>query len=165
MATYYNIEMIGRVAQDSEIPQGEYGGRRAIFINKSKDIQYNIKTLSTRNGVSEETFIGYISSIRNLEFVDDEYSTDEDRIQAFADFYMQRLFVFTYKVDAMGYKKVETADIVRRPQKIDKDSRFVAIPCFSAKSNCDSVNDFPLFKSYDNFQEFWQAIIDGKWCN
>ena len=162
MATYYNIEMIGRVAQDSEIPQGEYGGRRAIFINKSKDIQYNIKTLSSRNGVSEETFIGYISSIRNLEFVDDEYGTDEDRIQAFADFYMQRLFVFTYKVDAMGYKKVETADIVRRPQKVDKDSRFVAIPCFSGKSNCDSVNDFPLFKSYDSFQEFWQAIIDGK---
>ena len=162
MATYYNIEMIGRVAQDSEIPQGEYGGRRAIFINKSKDIQYNIKTLSSRNGVSEETFIGYISSIRNLEFVDDEYGTDEDRIQAFADFYMQRLFVFTYKVDAMGYKKVETADIVRRPQKVDKDSRFVAIPCFSGKSDCDSVYDFPLFKSYDSFQEFWQAIIDGK---
>lgn len=162
MATYYNIEMIGRVAQDSEIPQGEYGGRRAIFINKSKDIQYNIKTLSSRNGVSEETFIGYISSIRNLEFVDDEYDTDEDRIQAFADFYMQRLFVFTYKVDAMGYKKVETADIVRRPQKVDKDSRFVAIPCFSGKSDCDSVYDFPLFKSYDSFQEFWQAIIDGK---
>jgi len=162
MATYYNIEMIGRVAQDSEIPQGEYGGRRAIFINKSKDIQYNIKTLSSRNGVSEETFIGYISSIRNLEFVDDEYGTDEDRIQAFADFYMQRLFVFTYKVDAMGYKKVETADIVRRPQKVDKDSRFVAVPCFSGKSDCDSVYDFPLFKSYDSFQEFWQAIIDGK---
>lgn len=162
MATYYNIEMIGRVAQDSEIPQGEYGGRRAIFINKSKDIQYNIKTLSSRNGVSEETFIGYISSIRNLEFVDDEYGTDEDRIQAFSDFYMQRLFVFTYKVDAMGYKKVETADIVRRPQKVDKDSRFVAIPCFSEKSDCDSVYDFPLFKSYDSFQEFWQAIIDGK---
>lgn len=162
MATYYNIEMIGRVAQDSEIPQGEYGGRRAIFINKSKDIQYNIKTLSSRNGVSEETFIGYISSIRNLEFVDDEYGTDEDRIQAFSDFYMQRLFVFTYKVDAMGYKKVETADIVRRPQKVDKDSRFVAIPCFSGKSDCDSVYDFPLFKSYDSFQEFWQAIIDGK---
>lgn len=162
MATYYNIEMIGRVAQDSEIPQGEYGGRRAIFINKSKDIQYNIKTLSSRNGVSEETFIGYISSIRNLEFVDDEYGTDEDRIQAFSDFYMQRLFVFTYKVDAMGYKKVETADVVRRPQKVDKDSRFVAIPCFSGKSDCDSVYDFPLFKSYDSFQEFWQAIIDGK---
>lgn len=162
MATYYNIEMIGRVAQDSEIPQGEYGGRRAIFINKSKDIQYNIKTLSSRNGVSEETFIGYISSIRNREFVDDEYGTDEDRIQAFSDFYMQRLFVFTYKVDAMGYKKVETADIVRRPQKVDKDSRFVAIPCFSGKSDCDSVYDFPLFKSYDSFQEFWQAIIDGK---
>ena len=162
MPTYYNIEMIGRVAQDSEIPQGEYGGRRAIFINKSKDIQYNIKTLSSRNGVSEETFIGYISSIRNLEFVDDEYGTDEDRIQAFSDFYMQRLFVFTYKVDAMGYKKVETADIVRRPQKVDKDSRFVAIPCFSGKSDCDSVYDFPLFKSYDIFQEFWQAIIDGK---
>lgn len=162
MATYYNIEMIGRVAQDSEIPQGEYGGRRAIFINKSKDIQYNIKTLSSRNGVSEETFIGYISSIRNLEFVDDEYGTDEDRIQAFSDFYMQRLFVFTYKVDAMGYKKVETADIVRRPQKVDKDSRFVAVPCFSGKSDCDSVYDFPLFKSYDSFQEFWQAIIDGK---
>ena len=162
MPTYYNIEMIGRVAQDSEIPQGEYGGRRAIFINKSKDIQYNIKTLSSRNGVSEETFIGYISSIRNLEFVDDEYGSDEDRIQAFSDFYMQRLFVFTYKVDAMGYKKVETADIVRRPQKVDKDSRFVAIPCFSGKSDCDSVYDFPLFKSYDIFQEFWQAIIDGK---
>jgi len=164
MATYSkycNIEMIGRIAQDSEIPQAEYG-RRAIFINKSRDIQYNVKALSTRNGVNDEIFTGYISSIRNLEFVDDEYGSAEDRIRAFSDFYTQRLFVFTYKIDAMGYKKVETADIVRRPQKVDKDSRFVAIPCFSGKSDCDSVNDFPLFKSYDSFQEFWQAIIDGK---
>ncbi|MCI9128132.1 MAG: AAA domain-containing protein [Eubacterium sp.] len=165
MATYYNIEMIGRIAQDSEIPQAEYGGRlrRAIFINKSQDIQYNVKSLSTRNGIDDETFIGYISSIRNLEFVDDEYDTDnEDRIRAFSDFYTQRLFVFTYKVDAMGYKKVDTADVVRRPQKVDQDSRFVAIPCFSGKSDCDNVKDFPLFKSYDSFQEFWQAIIEGK---
>lgn len=162
MVTYCNIEMIGRIAQDSEIPQAEYGVRRAIFINKSKDIQYNVKALSTRNGINDETFTGYISSIRNLEFVDDEYGAPEDRIRAFSDFYTQRLFVFTYKVDAMGYKKVETADIVRCPKKVDKDSRFVAIPCFSGKSDCDSVNDFPLFKSYDSFQEFWQAIIDGK---
>lgn len=163
MATYYNIEMIGRIAQDKEIPQVEYGFRRPIFINKSKDIQYNVKTLSTRNGVNDETFIGYISSIRNLEFVDDEYSTDEERIQAFSDFYTQRLFVFTYKVDAMGYKKVETADIVRYPQKVDKDSTFVAVPCFSGKSDLDSVNDFPLFKTYENFQDFREAIIEGKW--
>lgn len=162
MAKYYNIEMIGRIAQDNEVPQVEYGVRRAIFINKSKDIQYNVRTLSTRNGVDDEIFIGYTSSIRNLEFVDDEYGVDENRITAFSEFYKQRLFVFTYKVDAAGYKKVESADVVRRPQKIDENSRFVAIPCFSGKSNCDIVDGVPLFKTYDSYQEFKQALINGK---
>lgn len=76
---FKHIEMVGRLAKDEEIKGFEDYGRTAVFINKPGDIQYKIKSLSTKNDVAEEQFTGYISSIRNLEFVDDQYSAPEYR--------------------------------------------------------------------------------------
>lgn len=163
MATYYNIEMIGRLAQDNEIPQGKYGVRNPVFINNSGDIQYNVKSLSTMNGINDEIFTGYTDSIQDLEFVDDEYDTEDHRIEAFTEYYANHhLFVFTHKTDAAGYKKVDSADIVRWPFKIDENSRFVAIPCFCGKSKCDSVGGYFLYKGYEDYDEFLEFIKEGK---
>ena len=107
--------MVGRLAKDEEIKGFEDYGRTAVFINKPGDIQYKIKSLSTKNDVAEEQFTGYISSIRNLEFVDDQYSAPEDRVKAFSDFYSKSLFVFSHKIDSMGNVKVDVADVLTRP--------------------------------------------------
>ena len=102
MADHYNIEMIGRLATDAEVPF-----RNAVIINNSNEIQYNIRTLSTQNGVKEEIFTGYINSIRNIgpfDFEDDESESDENRIAAFLKYCSDKLFVFTHK------KLVKAAD-------------------------------------------------------
>ena len=80
---FKHIEMVGRLAKDEEIKGFEDYGRTAVFINKPGDIQYKIKSLSTKNDVAEEQFTGYISSIRNLEFVDDQYSAKQKNFSHF----------------------------------------------------------------------------------
>ena len=151
---FKHIEMVGRLAKDEEIKGFEDYGRTAVFINKPGDIQYKIKSLSTKNDVAEEQFTGDISSIRNLEFVDDQYSAPEDRVKAFSDFYSKSLFVFSHKIDSMGNVKVDVADVLTRPLVIDENTKFVAIPCFSGKTQCDKIDangSWPLFREYDNF--------------
>ena len=88
------IEMVGRLAKDDEIIGYD---RTAVFINKPGDIQYKVKSLSAKNGIAEELFTGYISSIRNLNFVDDQYGNRDDRINAFSEHYSKSLFVFSHK--------------------------------------------------------------------
>lgn len=160
--TFRHIEMIGRLAKNEEIRRYEDDDRTAVFINKPGDIQYKVKTLSTKNDIKEEMFTGYLSSIRNLEFIDDQYGTPEDRVDAFSDFYSKSLFVFSHKIDGMGNSKIDTTDIIPCPSKISQDSRFVAVPCFSGKSDCDAVNNVQLFKTYDNYSQFMQLLIEGK---
>lgn len=160
--TFRHIEMIGRLAKNEEIRRYEDDDRTAVFINKPGDIQYKVKTLSTKNDIKEELFIGYLSSIRNLEFIDDQYGAPEDRVEAFSDFYSKSLFVFSHKIDGMGNSKIDTTDIIPCPSKISQDCRFVAVPCFSGKSDCDAVNNVQLFKTYDNYSQFMQLLIEGK---
>ena len=153
------IEMVGRLAKDDEIKQY---GRTAVFINKPGDIQYKVKSLSIKNDITEELFTGYISSIRNLDFVDDQYGDSEDRIKAFSEHYAKSLFVFSHKIDAMGNYKIDVADIVTRSSKISDNSQFIAIPCFSSKTECDSVNTVQLFRTYNDYSQFIHLLLEGK---
>ena len=159
---FKHIEMVGRLAKDEEIKGFEDYGRTAVFINKPGDIQYKIKSLSTKNDVAEEQFTGYISSIRNLEFVDDQYSAPEDRVKAFSDFYSKSLFVFSHKIDSMGNVKVDVADVLTRPLVIDENTKFVAIPYFSGKTQCDKISSCLLFsiirKGANNFKKNYNAV-------
>lgn len=156
---YKRIEMVGRLAKDSEV---EGHDRTAVFINRRHDIQYNVRTLSTRNDVNVDQFVGYISSISNLDFVDDQYGTPEERINAFTDFYGKSLFVFSHKVDLRGNNIIDVADVVPRPSKASETSKFIAIPCFSSKTDCDIVNNVQLFKTYDNYLDFQRLLLEGK---
>lgn len=156
---YKRIEMVGRLAKDSEV---EGHDRTAVFINRRRDIQYNVRTLSTRNDVNVEQFVGYISSISNLDFVDDQYGTPEERVNAFTDFYGKSLFVFSHKVDLRGNNIIDVADVVPRPSKASETSKFIAIPCFSSKTDCDIVNNVQLFKTYDNYLDFQRLLLEGK---
>lgn len=159
---FKHIEMVGRLAKDDEIKRFEADARTAVFINNPGDIQYSVKSLSTQNDVAEEQFTGYISSIRNLDFVDDQYASDEERINKFSNHYKNTLFVFSHKMDTVGNIKIDMADIVARPSKVTDDSRFVAVPCFSAKSDCDEVNNMALFRKYETYDQFKQMLLDKK---
>lgn len=159
---YKQIEMIGRLAQDSEV---EGRNRTAVFINNRREIQYNVKTLSTRNDVAEELVTGYISSIRDLRYADDQYDKDEERMKAFSNFYANSLFVFSPTIDHQG-NKIFIADgdavIVARPPKASDNSKFIAIPCFSSKADYDIVNGVQLFKTYNNYLDFQGLLLEGK---
>lgn len=166
---YKHVEMVGRLAKDEEIKGVEGQRRTAVFINKSGYIQYKVKTLSTKNDVEEDQFTGYTNSIRNfeknLEFVDDQYSAPEERIKAFSDFYSKYLFIFSHKIDSVGNVKIDIADVVARPPAIDENTKFVAIPCFAGKTQCDKIDanaGWPLFREYDSFNEFYKCLLDGK---
>ena len=156
------IEMVGRLAKDNEIKRYEDDDRTAVFINNPGDIQYKVKSLSTKNDIDEDFFIGYVDSINNLDFVDDQYADRDNRVSSFLDFYSKSLFVFSHKVDAMGNYKINSADIVPRPSKISDNSRFIAIPCFSSKNECDSVNNVQLFRTYNNYSQFCSLLMEGK---
>ena len=71
---FKHIEMVGRLAKDEEIKGFEDYGRTAVFINKPGDIQYKIKSLSTKNDVSEEQFTGYINSLLSCQVVNSVFS-------------------------------------------------------------------------------------------
>lgn len=160
-----HLEMVGRLADDQEIKGYALYGRTSVFINTQKELQYTIKSISVRNEVAGDQFTGYISSIRNLDFVDDQYSSDEERIQKFIDFYKDSLFVFSYAIDPSGNWKIDKNDTDIIPNgriNVKKDSRFVAIPCFSGKSNCDEVQNVALFRKYDSFDQFKKMLYEKK---
>lgn len=65
----------------------------------------------------------------------------------------------------MGNVKVDVADVLTRPLVIDENTKFVAIPCFSGKTQCDKIDangSWPLFREYDNFGEFFQRLVENK---
>jgi len=163
---YKHIEMIGRLAKDEEIKGFAAYGRTAVFINTRGEIQYNVKSLSVNNDINEEQFTGYIDSVQNLgSFVDDQYSTAEERVNKFSEYYSESLFVFSHKVDSMGNQKIDSAEVVPYPEKVDKNSKFVAIPCFSGKWDCDEIranNHWQLFREYENFSGFYDCLIQNQ---
>lgn len=166
---FKRIEMVGRLAKDEEIGYG----RKAVFINKYYSIQYIIKSLSTKNDIAEDQFTGYTNTIRNFEnskFVDDEYSDPEERERAFTDYYSKRLFIFSHVIDSYGNIKIDMSDVLEPDAverlAIDERTKFIALPCFSGKTQYDKSSgpkgDWPLFREYDNFEEFFQRLVENK---
>lgn len=164
-AEYYNLEIIGRLATEDEVPYPH-----AVIVNRSNEIQYNIKVLSSKSGIPTEIITGYIDRISNLEphdYEDDEYADENERIEDFLRYYKDRLFIFTYRKVPTGFMCVETAYVVKRPPKVDTNSSFVTVPCFCGKEELSSIpaeNSFrwDLFKTYNTYEEFVQTIQDGK---
>lgn len=149
------VEMIGRLATNEEI------GKKAVFINRNGDIQYKIKSISIKTEAECEYFTGYLSSINNLEFVDNVYDEDSDRVRAFEEFYKDKLFVFTYWVDTRDNYKIDSADVRLKPKAMKGDTAFIAIPCFEDKNKKD-YNNISLMRTCDNYEEFKQCLIDNK---
>ena len=165
MAISKHMEMVGRLAVDSEVKRSEEDPRNAVFINNEISIQYSIKSLSIKNNINTDLFTGYLTSIQNLEFVDDQYGDKDSRVDSFKKYYTDSLFIFTHKIESRDnytLYKVDIANEVLKPHKITETSRFVAIPIFSTKTTCNIVNDVFLYRKYDSYSEFIDRLFDSE---
>lgn len=137
--------------------------RENVFINKGSYIQYRVKSLLLPQEKESPNFVyGFISSLEDdMAFNDDEYSSEDDRIENFRETVKDKLFVYSYKVTEGGHANLlsRKANLVKKPLKFTDDTYFYAIPVFSAKDNeisCEweSEKGWKLFREYANKEEF-----------
>lgn len=143
--------------------------RSNVFINKGSYIQYKVKSLLLPQE-SQNYISGFISSFEDdLEINDDEYSSEDDRIENFKEAVEDKLFIYSYKVNEAGHAILSSrkANLVKKPLKFTDDTFFYAIPVFCANDNeiaCEwtSEKNWKLFREYKNKEEFIDFLKNKK---
>lgn len=157
-------EYIGVLADENEAD-----GRNNVFINKGEHIQYRVKSLLLPS--KSPTFVsGFISSFEDDYAInDDEYSSDESRIENFKAEVKNKLFIYSYKINEGGHANMlsRKANLVNKPPKFENNTKYYAIPVFCSRYNKDIlewVNDrnCKLFRDYTNKEEFIKLLRDKK---
>lgn len=157
-------QYIGILASNDEV-----GGRDNVFINKGSYIQYKVKSLLLPQE-SPNIMSGFISSFEDdNEINDDEYSSEEDRINNFEETVKDKLFVYSYRVNGEGHANLVNGktNLVKCPEKITRDTYFYAVPVFSSKNNDDSrewelERKWSLFREYESKEEFIELLKNKK---
>ena len=147
----------------------EAGGRDTVFINKGSYIQYRVKSLLLPQE-SPNFMSGFISSFEDdSEINDDEYSSEEERINNFEEAVKDKLFVYSYRVNGEGHANLGNGktNLVKRPEKVTRDTYFYAVPVFSSKNNDTSrewelERKWSLFREYESKEEFIQFLKNKK---
>lgn len=153
-------QYIGILASNEEVD-----GRNNVFINKGSYIQYRVKSLLLPQE-SANFASGFISSFEDdLEINDDEYSTEEERVENFENAVKDQLFIYSYKVNDAGHANLSAkkTNLVKKPSKFSNETFFYAIPVFCSKNNdllCDweEEKSWRLFRDYNNKQEFIECL-------
>lgn len=144
-------------------------GRDNVFINKGSYIQYRVKSLLLPQE-SPNFLSGFISSFEDdSEINDDEYSSEEERINNFEETVKDKLFVYSYRVNEEGHANLgnRKTSLVKRPEKITRDTYFYAVPVFCSKNN-DTLREWELerkwslFREYENKEEFIEFLKNKK---
>lgn len=144
-------------------------GRDNVFINKGSYIQYRVKSLLLPQE-SPNFLSGFISSFEDdSEINDDEYSSEEERINNFEETVKDKLFVYSYRVNEEGHANLgnRKTSLVKRPEKITRDTYFYAVPVFCSKNNDTSrewelERKWSLFREYENKEEFIEFLKNKK---
>lgn len=147
----------------------EAGGRDTVFINKGSYIQYRVKSLLLPQE-SPNFMTGFISSFEDdSEINDDEYSSEEERINNFEEAVKDKLFVYSYRVNGEGHANLGNGktNLVKRPEKVTRDTYFYAVPVFSSKNNDTSCEwelerKWSLFREYDSKEDFVEFLKNKK---
>lgn len=147
----------------------ESDGRDNVFINKGSYIQYRVKSLLLPQE-SPNFLSGFISSFEDdSEINDDEYSSEEERINNFEEAVKDKLFVYSYRVNEEGHANLgnRKTSLVKRPEKITRDTYFYAVPVFCSKNNDASrewelERKWSLFREYENKEEFIDFLKNKK---
>ncbi len=157
-------QYIGILASDEEVD-----GRNNVFINKGSYIQYRVKSLLLPQE-SASFASGFISSFEDdLEINDDEYSTEEERVENFKNAVKDQLFIYSYKVNDAGHANLSArkTNMVKKPLKFSDETFFYAIPVFCSKNNdllCEweEEKSWRLFREYNDKQEFIEYLRNKK---
>ncbi len=157
-------QYIGILASNEEADR-----RDNVFINKGSYIQYRVKSLllpqESPNFVS-----GFISSFEDdLEVNDDEYSSEDERIDNFKEAVKDKLFIYSYKVNEGGHANLVSrkTNLVKKPIKLSTNTYFYAVPVFSSKDNelsgeWELEKGWRLFREYKNKEEFIDFLKNKK---
>ena len=144
-------------------------GRDNVFINKGSYIQYRVKSLLLPQE-SPNFLSGFISSFEDdSEINDDEYSSEEERINNFEETVKDKLFVYSYRVNEEGHANLgnRKTSLVKRPEKITRDTYFYAVPVFCSNNNDTSrewelERKWSLCREYENKEEFIEFLKNKK---
>lgn len=124
-------QYIGILASDEEVD-----GRNNVFINKGSYIQYRVKSLLLPQE-SASFASGFISSFEDdLEINDDEYSTEEERVENFKNAVKDQLFIYSYKVNDAGHANLSArkTNMVKKPLKFSDETFFMQYLYFAQKT-------------------------------
>lgn len=145
----------------------EANGKQNVFINRSSAIQYMVKPLMLPLE-STDYFTGYISSFEDDVDYDDDYLSDDERIEKFTSNVEDMLFLYSYRPNYEDkFSKMQRVNLVPKPNAFDNDTRFYAIPVF-ATANDSLINDWEnehrwkLYRDYKDFNEFYTLVKSGK---
>lgn len=73
-----DMQIIGTLALEKDTK------RKGVFINTKSAIQYVVKSMMS-DYKSDKLFTGYMNSFENDQKFDDEYRSDEERVEKFWD--------------------------------------------------------------------------------
>lgn len=147
---------------------GEAGGKQNVFLNRGSYVQYMVKPLLLP--AETTTFLtGYMDSFDDdCEITDDEYLSEDKRIDNFLASTANKLFIFSYKLGNSGeFPKLTKASLVDRPSSFDSNTYFYSIPVFSS-SNDKMIKDWEeekrwkLYRDYNSLEEFIDFIKNTK---
>lgn len=153
-------QYIGNLASNEEAD-----GRNNVFINKGSYIQYRVKSLLLPQE-SPNFVYGFISSFEDdFEIIDDEYSSENERIENFKETVEDKLFIYSYKINEGRHASLVSrkTNLVKKPLKFTNNTYFYAIPVFCSKDNefsreWELEKSWKLFREYKNKEEFINCL-------
>ncbi|MGN0484813.1 MAG: McrB family protein [Lachnospiraceae bacterium] len=154
----YDRQYIGVLAEN-----GEPNGKNNIFLNRGSFIQYWVKSLLLP--AESETFMsGFLSSFdEDCEVEDDEYLSEEERIERFEAAVENKVFIYTFRLREDGFANILKASLIERPDGFTRDTACYAIPVFCSAENetlkgWEEERRWRLFREYTTREEFTNAI-------
>jgi hypothetical protein len=156
-------QYIGVLAED-----GEADGKQNVFLNRGSYIQYMVKSLLLPPETT--TYLtGYMDSFEDdCDITDDEYLSEDERIENFLNNVKDKLFIFSYRLgNNSEFPKMSKVSLVSKPSAYDKNISFYSIPVF-ASANDGIVKDWEdetrwkLYRDYCTLEEFTDFIKNKK---
>lgn len=156
-----DIQYIGRLVNEGELE----GNQRPVFVNRSRCIQFRIKSL-TLPDTDDLTVFGFNNIIMDDIYEDDEYAEQDERIQKFYDYCRGSLFIFTYKVKD-EFRNIIKARTVPVPSGYNDRMEFYPVPVFANKDDQDIKaweveKRWNLFRDFSTIDEFTDSIRSGR---
>ena len=151
-----DMQIIGTLALEKDTK------RKGVFINTKSAIQYVVKSMMS-DYKSDKLFTGYMNSFENDQKFDDEYRSDEERVEKFWDHIYDKLFIYNFKANDGEFERMTKVHLVNKPVKFNEDEYFKGVPVFSAATDeivreWELESQWSLYRNYNTLDEFCDCI-------